>query len=114
IAVSSYASKPRPRADAVGHVYQFDPSFRDQGSERAVAALKPEAQRALVRLAAEDALGQGLSPAPPCPTRTWPGRRCRYPVERRAQDLHAELMPARVVVVEGQPAEALVGLVQVG
>src|ERR1700743_1907607 len=50
---------PGPRADAVGHVHQFDPPLGDQVGERAVAALEPEAQRALVRLVAEDAPGRG-------------------------------------------------------
>src|SRR5580692_11493175 len=88
-------SNPCPWPDAVGHVHQFDPPLGYQVGERAVAALEPEAQRPLVRLAAEDRLAGGRRRAVPPG-----GRRRRHPVERGAQDLHGELVPARVVVVE--------------
>src|SRR5580692_5057290 len=52
----SRRSYPGPRADAVGHVHQLNPPLWEQGSECAVATLEPEAQRALVRLVAEDPL----------------------------------------------------------
>src|ERR1700743_2020428 len=99
--LSSGGSYPGPRADAVGHVHQFDPPLGDQVGERAVAALEPAAPRAraLVRLEAEDAPGRGGRRARPRG-----GRAGRDPVEGGTQDLHRELVAARVVVLKRQPA----------
>src|ERR1700744_2737625 len=105
IAVSSASllspggSYPGPRADAVGHVHQFDPPLGDQVGERAVAALEPEAQRALVRLVAEDAPGRGRRRARPRG-----GRAGRDPVEGGTQDLHRELVAGRVGDLKVQTA----------
>src|ERR1700693_1870595 len=58
-------SRPGLRPDRVGHVDQFDPAaaVRRQPGQRPVAAFQPEAQRALVRFAAEDEAVAGAVPA---------------------------------------------------
>src|SRR5579862_1003685 len=100
VVIAALFSYPGPGPDTVGHVHQLDPPLGDQGGERAVAALKSEAQRPLVRLAAEDPVGRGAG-RPALGGR----RRGRHPVERGPQDLHGELVPPRVVFFEGKPPE---------
>jgi len=87
------ARRPRLRADRIGHVDQLDTAaaVRRQPGQRPVAAFQAEAQRALVRFAAEDeAVGGGVPPARGSLPRAGPA-------ERGAQDLHGELLAARFV-----------------
>src|SRR5207237_10300769 len=109
---------PRLRPDRVGHVDQLDPAaaIRRQPGQRPVAAFQAEAQRSLVRLAAEDeavvadTLDGPAGPLSLAGSLSLSGRRDPVgggPAEGGTQDLHGQLLAPGLG--QGQPAHAAAG-----